>query len=225
MLDNNMDFVDEFEKKLARYLGVGYAVCTDCCTNAIAVSMHMKRVMGLVSERLSVPSRTYMSVPMTLTLHGFDVSLDNRSWVGKYDIRDLGYRQSTGIHDCAVFFFENMWKSAGFGMDDLACISFQQKKRLNLGRGGAILTDNRDWWLVLKRLSYDGRDPRISDVVEVSRCESPDDIPVGFHSYMEPEKAARGIAILNQPSTMRPYVELNSSDYADLTRLGHWQTV
>lgn len=76
MIDNNMDFVDIFERKLCEYTGAKYAVCTDCCTNAILISLHLKKVLGLISYAVIVPNRTYMSVPMTLKLFGFNVRFD-----------------------------------------------------------------------------------------------------------------------------------------------------
>ena len=41
-------------------------------------------------------------------------------------------------------------------------ISFQFRKHLSLGRGGVILTDDKDAALELKKMSYDGRHPDYS---------------------------------------------------------------
>lgn len=65
-----------------------------------------------------------------------------------------------------------------------------------LGRGGAILFDNVEYLDILRRLRYDGRNPYMSYHIEI--CDKPDDIICGYHCYMEPDKAARGILLLNQ---------------------------
>lgn len=95
------------------------------------------------------------------------------------------------MYDCAVFFKPNMFRKIKGDWNKLVCVSFQQKKRLSLGRGGAILTDNKQHYDILKRLVYDGRNLHMRDVDEITM--NPNNIALGFHSYLEPEKAARGI--------------------------------
>ena len=48
--DNNMDFVDEFEKKIAKYTGFAHAVAVDCCTNGILLSCELLNRIGLVKK-------------------------------------------------------------------------------------------------------------------------------------------------------------------------------
>jgi dTDP-4-amino-4,6-dideoxygalactose transaminase len=65
------------------------------------------------------------------------------------------------------------------------CLSFHHKKILKIGKGGAILTDDKaaaDW---LKQCRYEGRD-HIKD--NISIC--------GWNAYMTPEQAARGLTLL-----------------------------
>ena len=216
MISDNMDFVDEFESKLAEYTGSKYAVCTDCCTNAVLISLFLKKSFFGTSNSIGVPNRTYMSIPMTLRWFGFDVRLENRDWEEYYSINDIITGESTGVVDAAVFFKEGMWNEIDIP-EKLVCLSFQQKKRLSLGRGGAILTDSEYFHSILKRMVYDGRNPRIPDSVEIEN--NPNDIIHGFHSYMEPDKAARGILALNQSSTLREYKKITSSDYPDLSQI------
>lgn len=212
-IDNNIDFIRMFERKLANYCGSKYAVCTDCCTNAILISLYMKTLLGELSkdDTLYIPARTYMSVPMTLKLFGFKVKLAKLEWWESYDIMVNGYK-STGVIDSAVSFFENMIDHKRM---ELFCLSFQQKKRLNLGRGGAILTNNQEYYELLKRLVHDGRNPAI-----YHGDENPKDICVGFHAYLDPERAAKGIMLLNQKHLLPEYKRVTSGEYPDLTRLG-----
>ena len=75
LLDDNMDFVAIFEEKLAKYTGFKHAVATDCCTNAIAVSLEALCLRGEASRDavLKIPACTYMSVPFMLEHYGWRV--------------------------------------------------------------------------------------------------------------------------------------------------------
>lgn len=73
--------------------------------------------------------------------------------------------------------------------------------------------------IMLRRMAYDGRNPFISDRAEVE--DYPADVIMGYHCYMDPEKAALGIARLNQLTT--PYAAGQYSDYPDLRKLRVWQ--
>jgi dTDP-4-amino-4,6-dideoxygalactose transaminase len=42
LITNNIDFINIFEQKIAVYTGFKYAICTDCCTNAIILSLAVK---------------------------------------------------------------------------------------------------------------------------------------------------------------------------------------
>ena len=66
------------------------------------------------------------------------------------------------------------------------CISFQFRKHLNLGRGGMILCPDKKSYYKLKKMIYDGRDPNVP-----WREQNIDS--VGYHYYMTPETASKGI--------------------------------
>jgi dTDP-4-amino-4,6-dideoxygalactose transaminase len=74
--------------------------------------------------------------------------------------------------------------------DSMHCLSFQIKKVLPIGRGGAILTSHRytrDW---LKKARHDGRSldvPYDKDQLMF----------MGWNMYMTPEDAARGILLFD----------------------------
>lgn len=218
LVNNNMEFVDMFENKLCQYTGAKYAVCTDCCTNAILISIFLKLYLKELSKNavLVIPNRTYMSIPMTLKLFGFKVVLEDYEWYGNYEILHKSlFNTGIKIFDAAVDFKEDMMKDYPDG--SLVCLSFQQKKRLNLGRGGAILTNDENYYKILKRLVHDGRNPKIYHGNEIN--SSPANIICGFHSYLEPEKAAKGLMMLNQREYLPPYIEHSFKDYPDLTKL------
>lgn len=212
--DNNMDFVDVFERKLAAYTGFNYAVAVDCCTNGILISCELLNRMGLIKKScpIQLSKWTYMSVPMTLKNNGWAPMLIDDKWKQFYEVGNAA------IFDAATDLHVHMHDDyVGYG-NCLVCISFQQKKRLSLGRGGAILTNDSSYYEILKRMRYDGRNPYISDKDELQK--SSQRILCGYHCYMEPDKAAKGILLLNQHETMlKPYVQHSWNEYADLTKI------
>ena len=217
MLDNNFDFVDEFERKLAEYTQFHHAVCVDCCTNAILLSLEVKSRLGEISKEdtLVIPKNTYLSVPMTLKNNGWKISFELVEWSDSYQIG-----KGTGVFDAAVGFDEQM-AFGGFNVEDfLVCVSFQQKKRLSLGRGGAILFNSGRYLDLLRRMRHDGRDPKIHFITESTM--TPKDIVMGYHCYMEPERAALGICKLNQSHLLPPYRKIGYDEYPDISILPVW---
>lgn len=176
---NNYDFLTLFEKRLSEFTGAPYVVLTDCCTNAIFLAF---KHFGNQYSEIDIPAQTYISVPQILDLVGYIPIFKHIEWKESYEIGE------SNIFDYAVGFKENMYVPG-----QVQCISFQQKKALPIGRGGAILLDNEEDYKALKQLGYDGRyDPsvHISKDPELSR--------VGFHMYMTPDNAAKGVILLNQ---------------------------
>lgn len=137
--------VSEFESRVAAYAGSRFAVAVDCCSHGLFLCLKYRKIR----EQISIPRRTYVSVPMQVAYATRRIPIgEDVEWSGLYE---LG---STGIIDSAARYSENMF----LGGDYLQVLSFQIKKRLPIGRGGAILTNSpaaRDW---LKLASYDGRD-------------------------------------------------------------------
>ena len=226
LVKNNMDFVDMFEQLLAEYTGFKYAVTTDCCSNAIMLAMEIQlqdNIPGFTKDSIILfPPRTYMSVPMTLINHGWNKIdfLPQYTWADKYELMWAenmfsSSQDSTHVFDAATDLHKDMFTD--YSNEDLVCISFQQKKRLALGRGGAILLNDQNKYEKLKRMRYDGRNPKICDNDEITN--TPDDIILGYHCYMEPDKAARGILLLNQLENMTKYAPKCCFNYADISKL------
>jgi len=175
-IDDPRDAIDIFEKKLASYAGSKYAVTVDCCSNGLFLSLKYFKASGQVT----IPSRTYVSVPMQILHAGCQVKFDDIEWSGIYQLKPYP------IIDGAVRFTKNMYVP-----ETLHVVSFQIKKRLPIGRGGVILTDDEEAYRWLKMASYDGRDlkkPYMDDNFEM----------MGYHMYMTPEDAARGIILMDE---------------------------
>jgi dTDP-4-amino-4,6-dideoxygalactose transaminase len=195
------DIVDLFENKLAVYANSKFAVLTDSCSNALFLSMKLRGVSG----EIEIPAQTYVSLPMQILHAGATPVFKDIQWSGLYQIGQ------TGIWDSAARFTQDMFLGDG----NLQCLSFQIKKRLPIGRGGAILTNSRDEYEALKYMSYDGRDLRVPYASE-SHVKT-----LGWHFYMTPEDAARGILLMD----MLPAVNEDTMTQAHYPDLRNWPVV
>jgi dTDP-4-amino-4,6-dideoxygalactose transaminase len=82
---------------------------------------------------------------------------------------------------------------------------------LSLGRGGAILLQNKEDYDILKKMSYDGRD--------VLKPWAEQDISImGYHYYMTPEIAITGLEKM-QEVKQNPPKKWSYIDYPNLTKM------
>ena len=206
MFQNNHEFISQFEKKISQFTGSPYVILTDSCTNAIFLSLYYVKQNYYINSKnhfITIPKNTYISIPQAIYNVGFEPVFENIKWKEHYKLGDLP------IYDCAVGFKSNMYKQKTF-----MCLSFQQKKTLNIGKGGAILTDNKEAYEILKRLSWDGRDASLS--VEQDKKI----LKYAFHMNMTPEQAAQGILLFNQLTTDKIQQGLKSyKDYPDISKI------
>ena len=188
--------VEDFEKELARWWGAPYAVAVDCCTHAVELCLRKTRPTFAVS----CPSHTYLSIPMTFSKLDLDWKFSTEQW------RDYYYIGGTNIIDGAVY-----WKQNGYIPNTLLCLSFQFKKPLNLGRGGAILCEYYDDYVELKKMAYDGR---FGDTPWAEQ----DVDTLGYHYYMTPETALQGMEKLPE-AHLRHTKQWSYQDYPDLSKM------
>ena len=203
LIDNGYVFhhpwevVDLFEKKVAEFFGSPYAIATDCCTHAMELSILL---LNQPNVQVQVPVHTYMSVPMMLTKMRQPWKFVNLPWENS----------SYTLHPLPVVDAAFQWRKDSYQAGTLTCISFQYKKHIAIGRGGMILTDNYEHYQRLQRMCRDGRDR--------SLLQTEDDITeLGYHYYMTPEDAARGIMLFDQQHDI--LVELKDwRNYQSLTQ-------
>jgi|TARA_B110000858_G_scaffold173349_1_gene205095 dTDP-4-amino-4,6-dideoxygalactose transaminase len=186
--------VNDFEIALAQWWNAPYCVATDCCTHAIELCLRADAEQ-IENTQLTVPDHTYISIPFTLQKLNLDWSFDKRQWIDYYSITN------TRIIDSAVY-----WQAGGYIPNTLQCLSFQFKKPLNLGRGGAILCDNKEDYVKLKKLAYDGR---YGDTA----WKDQDISTIGYHYYMTPETATEGLKKLPHTMSTKTW---SYNDYPDL---------
>jgi dTDP-4-amino-4,6-dideoxygalactose transaminase len=178
------EIIDLFEKKVAEFAGCKYAVTTDCCSHGIYLALRYVESMGELNNsdyNITIPRRTYVSVAMQVMNIGFLIKFEDIEWSGIYQIKP------TRVWDGAVRWTKGMY----VGDNALQVVSFQFKKRVPIGKGGMILTDDFEAYKMLKLMSYDGRDLTLP-------YDHPEHIKtIGYHMYMTPEDAARGIILMD----------------------------
>jgi dTDP-4-amino-4,6-dideoxygalactose transaminase len=185
-----------FEEEVAHYTGSKYAVAVDSCTNALFLCCKYLQV-----KEVTIPSKTYVSVPMTIMHAGGEVVLDTTAktnhWSGVYQLKPYP------VYDAAKRFTSNMYIK-----DSFMCLSFHIKKHLPIGKGGMILTDSLEAVEWFKKARYEGRSEKYykEDSIET----------LGWNMYMTPQEAASGLALLQSyPIHNEDLVEKNG--YRELT--------
>lgn len=193
--DDAREIIDIFENKVAKFAGSKYAVTTDCCSHGLFLALKYIQLNGELDKwvHLTIPKKTYISVPMQIIHAGFTVEYEDVKWSGIYQLKP------TRVWDGAVRWTKGMY----VGNNALQVISFQFKKHIPIGKGGMILTDDYEAAKMLKLMSYDGRDLTLP-------YDHPEHIKtIGYHMYMTPEDAARGIMLMDSV----PDVNDDANDY------------
>ena len=184
--DDAREVIDIFERKLAKFADCKYAVTVDCCTHALELCFrYLFITREIQNNSIVIPDNTYISIYWMLVQLGMKPILMKQEWSGCYEFG------GTRIIDAAVRWKEDMYLPDTVAGVPLQCVSFQIKKPLPIGRGGAILTNDEKAYQWLKLARYDGRDMEIP-------YDQPRHIKMpGYHYYMTPEDAARGILLMN----------------------------
>lgn len=198
----SFEVIKQFESEVAEFFGSKYAIAVDSCTHGIELCIRYQKL-----SNISVPKRTYLSVPFLANKLGIELKWKDESWTDYYKIND----HLKPIYDAAV-----LWKPASYIPGSYMCLSFQYQKHLSLGRGGIILCDDKYDAEILKKMSYDGRLPN------TPWREQNIDI-YGYHYYMTPETAKLGLEKLPEAisSTPRQWVV---TDWPDLTEMDIFKT-
>ena len=174
---SSFSVVDQFEFAVAELAGAPYAVAVNTGTSALFLSMAYEKMQHPEIEHVVMPARTFISVPMAAIHAGFKVVFDDYKWLGIYNIGPIN------VIDSALRFRRKMYQGG------LHCLSFHARKLLNIGEGGMILTDNRHAYHWLRKARYSGRSMPSYDITEIDM--------LGWQCYMTPEKAARGLHLLD----------------------------
>lgn len=191
---NPYEIVTMFEESIADYTGAPYALSIDSCTNALFLTCKYLNV-----NDVTIPSKTYLSVPQSIMQAGGNVIFDEseNDWSGIYQLKPYP------IYDSAKRLTSNMYVPGTY-----MCLSFHIKKTLKIGKGGMVLTDDKDFVDWFRRARYEGRGWKTfykDDNIKT----------MGWNMYMTPQEAAHGLCLLqNYPLHVPDQMEENG--YLDL---------
>ena len=191
----SFNIIKQFENEIASFFGSPYAIAVDCCTHGLELCLRQQKI-----EHFTVPKRTYISVPFLADKLNIKFDWKDESW------EDFYYLGDTNIIDAAV-----LWKKDSYIPNTFMCVSFQYRKHLSLGRGGIILTDDKNAAIMLKKMSYDGR---LSDIPWRNQNIQ----TVGYHYYMTPETAQDGLNKINKAISTSPK-KWTVNDWPDLSKM------
>ena len=200
-MPNPFQVVRDFERAVCEYTGAPYCVTTNSCTMALLLACKWYREKTYdFAEVITIPSKTYVGVPMSIIHAGAEVAFREEEWLGVYQLSPLP------VWDSARFF------SSGMYIDGtMQCVSFHATKILGDTQGGAILHDNAEADRWFRRMRFDGR----SEGVPPNKDTFTE---IGYHCYMSPDVAARLLHKLSVlPEHNRP---LDNDDYPDLSMFG-----
>lgn len=190
----SFEIIGEFEKRIANFFGAPYALAIDSCTHGIELCLRYTNATKIVC-----PKQTYLSIPFLANKLKIELEWKDENWLDYYYLTE-------NIIDAAV-----LWKANSYIPNTFMGISFQYQKHLALGRGGVILTDNKEAAEQLKKMSYDGRIPLIP-------WRNQNIQTYGYHYYMTPETAQLGLDKIDSAivSVPRQWV---LEDWPDLTQM------
>lgn len=190
MKHNPYKIVEMFEEEIADYTGSPYAVALDNCTDALFLCCYYLKV-----KDVTIPKKTYLSVPQAILSAGGNVEFEDLEWKGVYQLKPYP------IYDSARRFTSGMYIKNSF-----MCLSFHPKKILKMRKGGMILTDDYDAYKWFKKARHEGRDeiPYVFDNIKT----------LGWNMYMTPPDAAEGLWLMSSMSTDNSDTH---EDYPDLT--------
>ena len=193
MKHNPYKIVEMFEEEISEYTGSPFAIALDNCSDALFLCcLYLK-----VSE-VTIPKKTYLSVPQSIINSGGNVKFEDIDWSGIYQLKPYP------IYDSAKRFTSEMYIPNTF-----MCLSFHPKKILKMRKGGMILTDNEEAYKWFKKMRHEGRDeiPYSQDNIKM----------VGWNMYMTPPEAADGLWLMSSmdkhnPDGVENYPDLTNND-------------
>jgi len=190
--------VKDFEAAVCEYTGAPYCVTVNSCTMAIllACKWHFTKTGENI---ITIPNRTYVSVPMSIIHAGGVVEFIDQDWQGQYQLKPLP------VWDSARWFSGGMYyKMPG----QMQCVSFHTTKILGDTQGGAILHDSAEADAWFRCMRFDGRTEGVAPKDDNFK-------EIGYHCYMSPDVAAR---LLHRLSVLPKYnAPLPNDDYPDLS--------
>ncbi len=165
----------DFETKLATYTGAKYAVVTTGCSHSLELCFRYQKI-----KHCKFTAFTYLSVLQLMHQLNIKYELLDENWLGEYQF------YGTNIWDSARLLKKNMYRPG-----QLQCLSFGNSKPMQLGRVGAVLTDDENAYDWISRARSDGRDLRTVPWQSVTQYN------IGYHYCPTLEDCEKGTHMLD----------------------------
>lgn len=217
--------VEDFEKRIAKFLGVKYALAFNSGTSAIHA---MLLAVGIENKEVIVPSFTFIAtVNPVLLAGGIPIFTETETETYGLDIKDIEHRINPETKAIMAFHYggfpsrdikklrilankkkilllEDACQSLGASINgkkvgtfgDVACFSLCQSKIISTGEGGLLVTDNERIYNKAKLLRSHGRVELATDYF--STTKESHYIRAGYNFRMPSMNAALGISQLKK---------------------------
>lgn len=227
MLSKPFEIVRMFELAVAEYTHAPFVVSVSSCTMALLLAVawclrnHPKQIRSYVGgpdpdyepeafakrtdytvenvppKEISIPKFTYVGVAQSILNAEARVIFRDEDWRGGYQLKPL-----------PVFDYARRFTSGMYRAGQMQCVSFHHSKILGLAtHGGAILHDDPEADVWLRRARFDGRAEGVEPIDDI--------FTRGFHAYMTPSTAAEGL--LRLAVLPKHNADLENSNYSDLS--------
>ena len=186
----------ELIESLKTFFGCRYVVLTSCCLSALSLCLRYKKI-----KKTTLPSRTSMRIPLLLSSLEIDFEWREGDWAEAYPLGD------SGIIDGAVLNFRNSYRPT-----TLTCISFSFGSPSGAGIGGAILLDDLESFVELRKLLADNEK---ESLLFGGESGSEDFLFEGEYSmhWTVVDKVASTITNLGNPDFLpKPYPDLTKDE-------------
>lgn len=201
----------DFERAIAEYTGAPFCVVVNSCTAALtlAVAWHLRRDSYGI-QKIEIPKRTYISVPMAIIHAGGRPAFRDESWIGSYQLKPLPVWDSARHFSSEMYYRPKHGGRMSHQRGDMVCLSFHASKTLGIEQGGAILHDNPEADIWFRKARFDGRTEGVAPKDDKFDM-------IGWHCYMNPSTAAQGLLRLHSlPKHNEP---LPNDEYPNLSQL------
>jgi dTDP-4-amino-4,6-dideoxygalactose transaminase len=186
--------IEQLEAMLCIYTGAPHAVCVN--SGSAALLLCLERFPPTL---VSIPKRTYASVPQEVLNAGHRINWLAGEWRGEYQLWPLP------VWDSARRFTSGMYRAG-----QMQCLSFAATKILGVEQGGAILLDDAKAAAELRKARYDGRTPGVDPHEDI--------LSRGHHCPMLPSIAAQ--LVLQLHHLPRDNEDLGAYPYPDQSLQG-----
>jgi perosamine synthetase len=195
---HHSDYITQFEKEFASYIGAQFAIATSSCTGALHLAL---LALGIgEGDEVIVPEITWVATASAVAYVGATpvfCDVDSDTWcISVENIRSLITPKTRAIVPVHLYGFPAAMNeitdlAKEFGLQvvedaapaigayindrtvgsfgDFGCFSFQGAKMLVTGEGGMLVTSNADLYERAKKLQDHGRKPGTFWIEEVGR--------------------------------------------------------